>query len=459
MRRRSVAGERIQCLNERGPRAGDYVLYWMQQAQRAKYNHALEHAVARANELRLPLLVGFGLTDDYPEANLRHYTFMLEGLRETAAALKKRGIKFVVQRGDPASAARRLGRRAALIVCDRGYLRLQKGWRTRVAREAKCAVEQVESDVIVPVDVASDRREFAARTLRPKLQRLLPNYLVPLRPVALRKSSLPLKISGLDLSDPDALCRRLKLDRSVPPVTQFFRGGTSEAEKMFRRFMRRSLAGYAENRNQPQTDDVSHMSKYLHFGQISPLWLALEMQKRKRDRNVATFLEELIVRRELAMNYVEFTKDYDRFESLPGWARQTLRRHRHDERPVVYSGRQLEEAKTHDPYWNAAMQEMRTTGYMHNSMRMYWGKKILEWSRTPEHAFAVALALNNKWFLDGRDANSFANVAWIFGQHDRPWGERPIFGQVRYMNARGLERKCDIEAYVEKVRRLSERGG
>jgi deoxyribodipyrimidine photo-lyase len=429
----------------------------MQQAQRAKCNHALEHAIARANELKLPLLVGFGLTDDYPEANLRHYIFMLEGLRETAAALRKRGIKFVLQRGNPASVALRLERRAALIVCDRGYLRLQKTWSTRVARKAKCAVEQVESDVIVPVGVASDKREFAARTLRPKLQRLLPRYLVPLRTVSLQQHSLRLNVSGLDLRDPNALCRRLKLDRSVAPVTQFFRGGTAEAEKIFRKFLHASLRAYARNRNQPQTDDVSHMSKYLHFGQISPLWLALEMEKRKRDDNVMTFLEELIVRRELAMNYVEFTKNYDRFDALPDWARKTLRRHRRDERPVVYSRRQLEEAKTHDRYWNAAMQEMRTTGYLHNHTRMYWGKKILEWSRAPEQAFAVALALNNKWFLDGRDANSFANISWIFGLHDRPWGERPIFGKVRYMNARGLERKCDIEAYVEKVRRLSER--
>src|SRR5262249_36098671 len=154
--------------------------------------------------------------------------------------------------------------------------------------------------------------------------------------------------------------------------------------------------------------------------------------------------------RELAMNFVYFREHYDRFECLPEWARQTLAKHRKDPRPHHYTARQLDAAETHDPYWNASMREMRHTGFMHNYMRMYWGKKILEWSREPEAAYETTLALNNRYFLDGRDPNSFGNVAWIFGQHDRPWGERPIFGTVRYMNAKGLERKCDIRAYVQK---------
>src|ERR1051325_712286 len=154
------------------------------------------------------------------------------------------------------------------------------------------------------------------------------------------------------------------------------------------------------------------------------------------------------------MNWVEFTPQYEGYSSLPEWSRRTLAQHARDPRPYLYSRAQLENAQTHDPYWNAAMNEMRFTGYMHNHMRMYWGKKILEWSRTPEEAHATALAINNKYFLDGRDANSFANIAWVFGQHDRPWFERKVFGKVRYMNAAGLERKCDIGAYVEKVEAL-----
>ena len=198
------------------------------------------------------------------------------------------------------------------------------------------------------------------------------------------------------------------------------------------------------------------MSKYLHFGQISPVWLALEVRKHAAagTQNVTSFIDELLVRRELSMNWVEFNSRYADYESLPEWARATLAEHAGDRRPFIYSRAQLEGAETHDPYWNAAMREMRLTGYMHNHMRMYWGKKILEWTAAPEEAHTTALAINNRYFLDGRDANSFANIAWIFGQHDRPWPERPIFGKVRYMNAAGLERKCDIGTYVSKVERL-----
>ncbi len=445
-------------LNPCGPVLGNYVLYWMQQSQRAAGNHALEYAIDLANELGQPAIVGFGLMDDYPEANLRHYTFMLEGLRETSHALAARGIAFVLQHGPPARVALELAQRASAVVCDRGYLRHQKAWRREVADAARCRVVQVESDVIVPVEVASEKAEFAARTLRPRIQRHFEEHLVPLESAMVQQRADRLKLpASLDLRDIDTLARTLKLDRSVPPVTRFFQGGTAAAEALFRGFLADRLATYAEHRNQPQTDDVSHMSKYLHFGQISPTWLALEARKHSAaaGENVATFIEELLVRRELSMNFVQFRDDYDRYEGLPAWARQTLAEHRRDPRPYLYSREQLEAAETHDLYWNAAMREMRDTGYMHNYMRMYWGKKILEWTATPEEAFATALAINNRFFLDGRDANSFANIAWVFGQHDRPWGERPIFGKVRYMNARGLERKCDIKAYIAKVDRLS----
>ena len=453
-----IAASRVRALNPCDTVPGDYVLYWMQQSQRAVGNHALEYAVDLANELGRPLVVGFGLMDDYPEANLRHYVFMLEGLRETEQALAKRGIAFVLRHGPPAHVALELARRASAVVCDRGYLRHQRAWLREVAAEAKCRVVQVESDVIVPVEAASQKAEFAARALRPRIQRQLAEYLQELIPAKVRHRADRLKLPpSLELRDPEALARTLKLEQSISPVTRYFRGGTGAAEKLFRSFLAERLATYTEHRNQPQTDDVSHMSKYLHFGQISPTWLALEARKHSAEagNNVATFIEELLVRRELSMNFVHFRDDYDCYESLPAWARQTLTEHRADPRPYHYTRAQLEAAETHDPYWNAAMREMRHTGYMHNYMRMYWGKKILEWSATPEEAFAAALAINNRYFLDGRDANSFANIAWVFGQHDRPWGERPIFGKVRYMNAHGLERKCDIKAYVSKVERLT----
>jgi deoxyribodipyrimidine photo-lyase len=425
----------------------------MQQSQRAECNHALEYAVQRANELKQPVLVVFGLMDNYPEANLRHYSFMLQGLRETQSSLAERGIKMVLRHGAPPEVAATLARRASLIVCDRGYLRHQKQWRRAVAKTVSCAVLEVESDVVVPIGVVSSKAEFAARTIRPKLNKHLDRYLVALRTTTLERDSLNLQVDGLQLADIPRLLSKLKIDRSVGSVQQFFAGGTARAKERLRDFIRKKSRLYVKNRNQPQTDDVSHLGMYLHFGQLSPLAVALAIRGSKSvpEEAKAAFLEELIVRRELAANYTNYTPEYDSFKALPDWAKRTLGKHQADTRHPAYTRRELEQARTRDPYWNAAMLEMRETGYMHNYMRMYWGKKILEWCGTPEHAFRTALTLNNKYFLDGRDPNSFAGVAWTFGLHDRPWGERPIFGQVRYMAASGLERKCDIEAYVRKV--------
>lgn len=450
-----IQEERIRRLNKHAARAGEYVLYWMQQSQRAEFNHALELAVRRANELHRPLLVAFGLMDDYPEANLRHYRFMLDGLAEVGKTLERRGIKFVLQKGRPDQVAVRLAKQAASVVCDCGYLRHQKEWRRAVAEQTTCEVVQVESDVVVPVETASNKREYAARTIRPKITRLQESFLIELKPTPVKNDSLALDVEGLDLSSLDSLCDALRVDRSINDVSAFFEGGTSKAKSFIRRFLDDEFEDYADHRNQPQTSNVSHMSKYLHFGQISPVEIALAARgHRQQDDNVASFLEELIIRRELAQNFVNFTPDYDRFSCLPEWAQATLAKHKRDPREHVYTKEQLANAETHDPYWNAAMNEMRHTGYMHNYMRMYWGKKILEWTSSPEYAHRVALDLNNTYFLDGRDANSFANINWIFGLHDRPWGERPVYGTVRSMSASGLERKCDIAGYVEKVNRL-----
>ncbi len=454
-----VQATRIKPLNDVDIRKGDYVLYWMQQSQRAAYNHALEYAVQQANKLSQPLMVGFGLMDDYPEANLRHYTFMLEGLMETRAALASRGIKMVLRRGQPPEVALELGRRASIIVCDRGYLRHQRAWRRQAAKHARCPVVQVESDVVVPVGVVSDKAEYAARTIRPKIHRHLESYLVDLKPTKAKHPSLGLKVNGLDPDHTEELLRKLNLDRSVPSVSDLFRGGTSRAVKRFDGFMRHQLNYYDDHSNQPQTNDISHMSPYLHFGQISPLHLALKISRAPDSLKAAknAFIEQLVVRRELAMNFAFYTADYDAYACIPGWAQKTLADHRKDKREYIYSPRQLENAETHDPYWNASMLEMKHTGFMHNYMRMYWGKKILEWSETPQKAFRTTMDINNKYFLDGRDPNSYTGVAWIYGVHDRAWTERPIFGKTRYMAASGLERKCDIAAYVKKVDDLVKR--
>ena len=461
MTRPMIEDARIQQLNQQPIRLEGrrYVLYWMQQSQRAEYNHALEYAIEQANDLGLPLLVVFGLMDDYPEANLRHYTFLLEGLQDVQQSLRARGIKMVVRHGAPDEVALALGREASLIVCDRGYLRIQRAWRKRVAEGAACRVMQVESDVVVPIEVVSQKREYAARTIRPKIHRHLHPFLVPPPFFGLNQPSLHLEVEGLDLSDIQHVLNHLKLERTVGPVSHLYVGGESEAKRIFSEFLEEKFANYDRNRNHPETDDVSHMSKYLHFGHISPLYLALQLLKLQgrpdiAQENIDSYIEELIVRRELAMNFVYYTPDYDAYTCLPNWAAKTLAEHRDDHRAYLYTREELEEANTHDEYWNAAMKEMKYTGYMHNYMRMYWGKKILEWSRTPEEAFATTLALNNKFFIDGRDANSYTGVAWIFGVHDRAWRERAIFGKIRYMNAAGLKRKCDIQGYIKKVDRL-----
>jgi deoxyribodipyrimidine photo-lyase len=452
MATKEIQEKRVRRLNEKEIVEGEYVLYWMQEAQRAEYNHALEYAVQGANELGQRLLVVFGLTDGYPEANLRHYAFLLEGMQDVKEELKQRNIKFIVRRGSPDEVALEAGKNASLIVCDMSYLRLQKKWREKVAEGADCLVVQVETEVVVPVELASNKQEHAARTLRPRIQEHLDEFLVGLEPTAVEKQSLNMKDDGLDLSDVGEILDAMKLDRSVAPMSHLYRGGTSEAKKILERFLESRLDTYVENRNQPQTDDVSHMSKYLHYGHISPIYVALKI----RDANppqgdLDSYLEELIIRRELSMNFCHYTPDYDKFSCLPNWAKETLEEHKDDSREYLYAREQLENAETHDEYWNAAMNEMRYTGYMHNYMRMYWGKKILEWSETPKEAYETMLYLNNKYFVDGRDPNSYANVAWVFGQHDRGWQERDVFGKVRYMSAGGLERKAKPREYVEKV--------
>ncbi len=449
-----IQQQRVQHLNDNDILPGDLVVYWMQASVRAAYNHALEYAIRQANLLRQPLLVVFGFTDDYPEANLRSFAFLLEGLQDVQRLLAERGIEMIVRRGSPDEVAIKAARHASLLVTDRGYLRHQRDWRHDVAGAVACRLTQVESDVVVPVELASPKLEHAARTLRPRITRHLEEFLVELGPTSLKHQSLHLgdDPANIDLSDIDTVLASMQLDRSVSRLSHLYQGGESQAHRALTNFLDTRFVNYARNRNQPQTNDVSDLSKYLHYGHISPVEIALRIQDSgAANDNIDTFLEELIIRRELPINFVFYQPDYDRFSHLSGWARRTLEDHQNDPRAYLYTAQQLEHAETHDDYWNAAMREMVHTGYMHNYMRMYWGKKVLEWSATPAEAYRVLLKLNNKYFLDGRDPNSYGNIAWIFGQHDRAWQERAIFGKVRYMSAAGLERKSRPAEYVEKV--------
>jgi len=447
-----IQGERIKPWSRKGVVPGRFILYWMQTAQRAEYNQALEYAVERANEMNLPLLVYFGLCERYPEANERHFAFMLQGLAEVGESLHARGIRFVMQLADPAAGAVALARDASLAVVDGGYLKREKQWRRSAALKMRCPLIEVDANLIVPVREASDREEYMAATLRPKIKAKLERFLLPLNEGAVRRDSLSVVRDSLDWRRPERILASLDIDRQVKRV-HHFRGGLTEARRQLACFIANELDDYAETKNDPGRDTLSQLSPYLHFGQISPLEVALSVRASGK-KGRASFLDELIIRRELSFNFVFYNRRYDSFSALPDWARSTLARHGKDRRPVRYSRRELEWGKTHDPFWNAAQMEMVVGGKMHGYMRMYWGKKILEWSANPEEAFRTALTLNNRYELDGRDANGFAGIAWCFGKHDRPWPGRPVFGNVRSMTASGLERKTDIAAYVRRVKEL-----
>ena len=451
-----IHSERIQWLNSQSVAERPYVLYWMQSAQRAECNHALEYAVRKANELSKPLLVAVVITENYPEANERHYRFMLEGLRETKASLAERGIQMLVCKGSPELRITELTSIAALLVIDRGYLRVERAWRAFIAERAPCPVVQVETNVLVPVQTASPKDEIAARTLRPKINRLLNAFAVPLAEHALnrRSTDISLPYEAFNIDDIDSALQQLNIDKSVKPVA-FYTGGTSHAKAYLDDFLANRIHCYATGKNDPSLNCTSNLGPYLHFGQISPLYIVLRLaQAPEEDR--AVFFDELIVRRELAVNFVFYNDHYDSYDAIPDWAKATLEKHRNDTKLYRYALTALEQAKTHDRYWNAAQTEMLVTGKMNGYMRMYWGKKILEWSDNPREAFQTAITLNNRYNLDGRDANAFTGVAWCFGKHDRPWPEREIFGTVRYMNAAGLERKFHMQGYLEKVAKYVE---
>jgi deoxyribodipyrimidine photo-lyase len=451
-----IQRERIKSLNSKRIRDGGFVLYWMQASQRAEYNHALEYAITQANEMGKPVLAFFALTDRYPEANLRHYHFMLEGLKETSSSLEERGILLIIKRASPKLGVVDLSKNACLVVVDRGYLRLQRDWRSFVAERIECPLVQVESDVVVPVEEASPKEEYTAATIRPKIKKKLERFLAPLQEQTPKEDSLDFDLESLDIQDTEKVLEQLDIDRSVK-ASWSFHGGTLRAKELLDGFIENKLRDYAELRNDPSLEYLSNMSPYLHFGQISPLYIALQVRE-AGGLGSEEYLEELIIRRELSVNFIFYNPNYDSLEGLPDWARKTLQEHIKDSREYVYTLGELEEGRTHDGYWNAAQKEMALTGKMHGYMRMYWGKKILEWSEAPAKAHSAALYLNNKYELDGRDTNGFTGILWCFGKHDRAWKEREIFGKVRYMNDRGLKRKFDIDSYVRKVRDIVDEG-
>jgi deoxyribodipyrimidine photo-lyase len=447
-----IQQERITTLSHNPVANGRYVLYWMQAAQRVEYNHALEYAIRQANRLKKPVIVFAGITESWPQANRRHYYFMLEGLRKVQNELNQMGIQMVIRRQEPDLGAVELSKEAILVVTDAGQLRIQRLWRQNVAEKVICPFYQVETNLIVPVEEVSDKENFSAGTFRPRIKKQLEKYLVPLKQTMPKLDSLGLRFDSFNIENLDKAVMQLNIDHSIGRVNAFS-GGTDQARQRLADFLENKLANFSELRNDPCFDFVSNMSPYLHFGQISPLYIALEVFKTSgKEKDV--YLEELIVRRELSHNFVFYNYNYDTFACLPPWVLRTLNFHRKDKREYLYSRDDFEQAKTHDPYWNSAQRQMVLTGKMHGYMRMYWGKKILEWSKNPQTGFKIALELNNKYELDGRGPNAFAGVAWCFGKHDRAWADRPVLGKVRYMNAAGLKRKFDADAYVKKINDL-----
>lgn len=441
---------------------GKYVVYWMQQSQRVHFNHALAYAIDAANVHKLPLLVYFGLTKSYPEANARHYTFMLEGLLHVKEWLTKLGITFVFELESPEIGVLKYLSDAAFLVMDQGYLYHQRAWRQSVLRavmerEYLCGISVIETDVIVPVTYVSDKAEYGAYTLRPKITKLYQEFRdFNVLPVLLNRTKL--SYPSIDFNDISQLVQSLPIDQSVKPST-YYKGGYVEASRLFSEFLMEKANHYIDS-NDPSRDLTSKMSMYLHFGQISSLELLERLyvahdQKLIDGPSFDAYVEQLIVRRELAFNYVYYQKGYDQFETMTeSWAYQTMNAHEFDVKSYIYTLEVLEQATTHDPYWNAAMIEMVDSGYMHNYMRMYWAKKIMEWSPSFKVAYENIKRLNNKYFIDGRDPNSYAGIAWCFGKHDRAWTERSIFGKLRYMNDKGLERKFDIDTYVNRWKRV-----
>jgi deoxyribodipyrimidine photo-lyase len=433
---------------------GTCVVYWMQRAQRAWDNPALDTAIALGNALAKPVVVFFGLHAGVTGGNLRHYQFLAEGLPDIAAGLRERRVGFVLRRHPDHRLLPFADEvRPALVVGDENPLRQAEGWRERVAVDLRIPLWTVDADVVVPSGLL-DKEQYAARTIRPRLERQLNRFLVASRePVARVQWRAPrgARLEADAGRNPDALLEGLPIDRTVQPVTTF-RGGTAEARRRLHRFVRARLEEYATDRNHPDRAATSELSPYLHFGHIGPREVGLAVRDSGADpAAVAAFLEQLIVRRELAINYVTYNRRYDSLDGCERWARLTLAGHRRDRRPHVYSDAEFEAAETHDPLWNAAQRQMITTGWMHGYIRMYWAKKILEWSTSPEQAFALAVRLNDRYELDGRDPNGYANIAWaIGGKHDRPWPPRPVYGTIRSMSAASTRRKFDADAYIAR---------
>ena len=432
-----------------------YVIYWLQQTQRIHENHALERAITLANHLDKPLKVIMIVDQNYIYANARNMTFVIDGFKSLARQLKAMGIVVKVEFGPFEMGILSHLCDAAAFIMDSAYIRQTRKLKQRILYHAKSNAihtEIITSNVIVPVAQASDKLETAARTLRPKLNGVVEDYIAPLKisELLVKKGAI---YGDIDTPTHD-LVRHMNIKQDIQPLTHY-KGGENEALKRLEWFITHKLDAY-DSSNDPSSNAVSRLSPYLHYGMISPMLIYRKVNAASvKTESKNAFLEQLVVRRELAFNFTYYEQNYDCFDKMiDGWVQKTLDAHKDDPRPYTYTMDDYTKFNTHDPYFNAAMKEMVKTGHMHNYMRMYWGKKIIEWSKTYKEAYQTMIYLNNHYFLDGRDPNSYAGVAWCFGKHDHGWKERAVFGKLRYMNASGLKRKFNINAYVKKMDEL-----
>lgn len=438
--------KRIRLL-QKGNETNGPIVYWMSRDQRVHDNWALLYAQKLALENNKHLVVVFNLVPDFLEATIRQYGFMLKGLREVESELFNYNIPLILTSGKPEEKIPNLlnSLKASILVSDFDPLKIKRIWKRDVAKKILIPFYEVDAHNIVPCLYVSDKIEFAAYTIRPKIHKGLIEFMDEFIPLKKMKKSEIIS----DKVDWNKIEKSLKIIFDVKEV-DWLKPGESEAEKIFDHFLQNKFEKYHELRNDPTKDHQSNLSPYLHFGQISAQRIALEVEKFKGNpESQKVLLEELIVRRELSDNFCYNNKNYDSFDGFHDWAKTSLNEHRKDEREFVYTLEQFENGKTHEDLWNAAQQEMVKTGKMHGYMRMYWAKKILEWTKSPENALQIAIYLNDKYELDGRDPNGYTGIAWsIGGVHDRPWFERPVLGKIRYMNRNGAEKKFEVKAYI-----------
>ncbi|QSX08858.1 deoxyribodipyrimidine photo-lyase [Alkalibacter rhizosphaerae] len=425
-------GKRGRPLNRKSISDGTNVVYWMSRDQRAEDNWALLYAQEEAVKRGKTLSVLFVLVENYPSAQTAHWDYLKSGLKRCQKVLHDHNIPFHLLIGDPVDLVPRYVAQtnSCLLVSDFSPLHTSVKWKKDMEDDLGILHMEVDARNIVPCFVASGKKEYGAYTIRPKIHGLLESYLSDF-PALLRQHS---KISTL---------------KNLPEASGTLEGHTEgvHPKRSLKRFLDGGLERY-HLRNDPNAEATTRLSAPLHFGHISSQRIALEvMRTHKPDHG---FLEELIIRRELADNFCFYEPNYTKTSAFPPWALETLEKHEKDMRDYLYKPWDLEKARTHDPLWNAAQNQMVHTGYMHGYMRMYWAKKILEWTPNAQSAMDIAIDLNDRYSLDGRDPNGYAGIAWSMGGvHDRAWKERPVFGKIRYMNYNGCKRKFDVNVYIE----------